>query len=390
MRTRITTSEDGSALTEFAIVVPVFVIILLWSTFIADVGLLRIKIQEVARLAAWEMTVQQNAATTGAAVNNPIRDRVVGADGRGGLVRGPQSFLVESSFPVVNVDDAVGSPIELDTNGIPSFTSARAAARAHVEASATLKFNLPHGYSLGGNGTSNGQPPPAPIRMTADSPVLLVDTWKAWPGKYAVSSGNVNTRPEETYGDISAFGGSGRDSPAEREVAARLKPFIFDGLGFYPGGVVETVLGSDLKLPVPNPLGDIRTWKDNGPIAMLAGTSEGWELWSPGYGKPVQRFGRQLSSGPGVVIPSTNERARYTAPGEAIQTGYWSGSGMGQPPYGAFGPKADDNPYRKAFKCRGAYFLGAARPLRDLSRFGGAAVRSRADWARAAYGPECQ
>ena len=52
--------RPGTALTEFAIVAPLFIILIYWSQFFADLGVLKLKAEEAARYATWEMTAQRS------------------------------------------------------------------------------------------------------------------------------------------------------------------------------------------------------------------------------------------------------------------------------------------------------------------------------------------
>src|SRR3954470_8897711 len=54
--------EDGSALVEAAIIFPVLVLILYWSSALTDVLVLKLKAAEAVRYALWETTVFKPAA----------------------------------------------------------------------------------------------------------------------------------------------------------------------------------------------------------------------------------------------------------------------------------------------------------------------------------------
>ena len=59
---RLRREERGGSIAETAIVVPIFVVAVYWSAFFYDFVQLRMKVQEAARFAAWEMTAHDLSA----------------------------------------------------------------------------------------------------------------------------------------------------------------------------------------------------------------------------------------------------------------------------------------------------------------------------------------
>ncbi|MCK5688943.1 pilus assembly protein, partial [Myxococcota bacterium] len=59
VHSQITNSQQrGSALTEFAIMVPLFLAMIYGSIFLSDLGAVRLKAQEIARFLTWSFSVQ--------------------------------------------------------------------------------------------------------------------------------------------------------------------------------------------------------------------------------------------------------------------------------------------------------------------------------------------
>lgn len=374
MLQRLSRSEDGSALTEFAVIVPLFILLILWSTLIADVGLLRIKVQEVARYGLWEMTVQKSTG----AVERDVRNIYSGKS----IATGASSFLVQNvRVEMVEVEDRLPSPIDFDAKGLNGFASADGAARSRVRLVAPLNASylaVIRGLAPGGDGNVLAR---GDISMVAETPVMLVDTFKAWPGKYALREHLNDMDLYRTY----PSGGS--DSPPEREVAERLSHFLYAGM---PSGLSSGANLLKNELRIPDPI-SFDPWAKEGPVSMFAGAVYS-EPWSPGYMKPLQRAGRTTLSGPGLITLGGTDRFRFTSPGVAVNTSYWNDSpaplgagGVTATGYEEGGYRVEDNPYRKAYKCRGPYFLGSFHPVRDNARWGGGSVKSVPAWASGAY-----
>lgn len=392
--------DAGTALTEFAIVAPLFIILIYWSQFFADLGILKLKAEEAARYATWEMTAHR---ATGA-VSNEIQTRFVDLESPAarngtkpaGALSWPQvtvarvsiqdrieakfsgrieqpasdgSFLgdvIEAVSKFLNkAADWVIKQLEFDTRGI---------ARSEVTFTAQNKL-FPSGNVLGIFFDSGVNPT---ISITARSPDLLWNTWKAWPGK--AWGGTVETDVYDTYARVSS-----KDSAPERVVANQVAKMTWFGLG-EKLDVADDIL-SFLRLPG---IFGAKTWREDrvgeGPIVMLPGDVQS-QSWQPGYQQPLQRIGNEWErSATAVKLPSDSyqrgvDRQRFTVPSR-LRTAYWTDDGGSNVNAGAQRIVQDNqNPYVQMYRCRSAYYMGATRP--QLQHY------NQSDWANRAH-PGCR
>src|SRR5437868_3212743 len=67
-------ADSGTALTELAIIAPMFILIVMWSEFFWNVGLVKLKVEEAARFTTWEMTAQREPAMVADEVQDRFQD----------------------------------------------------------------------------------------------------------------------------------------------------------------------------------------------------------------------------------------------------------------------------------------------------------------------------
>ncbi len=414
--------ESGSALTELAIIAPLFILLVIWSEFFTDLGAFKLKADEAARYAVWEMVAQRPTrqvetevqqkfaklyspdyqtpsrpydvqAFPSVNVNVSLNDSLPASFGGsvpnpmpagGGIIGAVVGFVMNLLNQAVN---AVIRFERFDTHGEAQATAVTFQARDTLFPPTDIRwlaFNM------------RDQSPPR-VQMTTVSSPLLWDTWKAWPGKASLTNqGNVDTNPYDTYG---------RPSAPEQEIAARMKNVAFFGVGNVP--IIGTIIGAvgwffnavGMANPFPCLQGRNCLWTDSsGPVALFPGARAN-HTWAPGSGMPLQRGGETYdrydenkfanfdSPDPGV------DRSRSTTP-SAIHTDWWnSGNSWG----GFFGSTTDggfkrsstnwgwnsfSNPYVRAYRCRDAWYLGAASG--QVKRWG----VSESSWARSMT-PRC-
>lgn len=389
--------DSGSGLTELAIVAPLFILLLFWAQFFVDFGLLKLKADEAARYAVWEMAVQRPAGEVQAEVSQRFADLASPAQIDRPAPFGTRSFpLVTVLVPeLVDTGDARFDAFVRPPGGgglinaILSFFNGvvnravqwfvdRMDLNTRGAAHATVQFRtqntlFPGGRLLGIFFDSGINPQ---ITVTARSSPLLVDTWKAWPGKYAKSSKNLNTSPYATYPTGRGIQNSPTaDSAPEREVAARISNIAFLGQAGAGGvlSVVNTVFDFLGGGALPQLFG-VTTWRTrNGPIAMLPGEPPR-RTFQPGYGMPVQRIGNywHMSASGYQAVDGSQDRSRFTTPSR-ISTQWWTGKGGG-----LMNPRftRTNNPYEQAYQCRDGYYMGAMS--QQLNRWGESAWTARA------------
>lgn len=394
--------DSGSGLTELAIVAPLFILLLFWAQFFVDVGLLKLKVDEAARYAVWEMAVQRPAAEVQAEVSQRFADLASPAQIDRPAPFGTRSFPLATVLVPELADtndvpfdayvrppggggliNAILSFINRYVNGAVQWVLERMNFSTRGEARATVQFRtqntlFPGGRLLGIFFDSGINPQ---ITVTARSSPLLVDTWKAWPGKYALSNKSLNTSPYSTYPTGRGSNNAPTaDSAPEREVAARMEHVAFLGLAGDGGvlDIVNDVIGFLGGNALPRLFG-VTTWRTRqGPIAMLPG-EPARRTFQPGYGTPVQRIGNHWHmSGAGYqTVDGSQDRSRYTLPSR-VTTQWWTGKGGG-----LRNPNItrSNNPYEQAYQCRDGYYMGAMS--QQLNRWGESA------WTARAY-PSCR
>ena len=372
--------EEGSALTEFAIVAPLFVILIYWAQFFADLGVLKLKAEEAARYAVWEMTAQRSPA----AVSNEVRTRfadIASPEAYSGT--SPEGALAWQTVNVgvVNIQDRIDAPFSGRVNQPPSDGSflgdlmvsiskflnkaadwimkqlkfdTRGFAEAEVQM--TVQNTLfPSGDVLGIFFDTGVNPT---ITVRARSPQLLWNTWKAWPGK--AWGGSVDTDPYDTYPRVSS-----KASAPETVVSNQVDKMRFWGFGRYLS-FADPVF-EFLKMPA---MFGSKTWKEktagDGPITMLPGEPQR-QSWQPGYNQPVQRIGNEWQRttarklAPRGTVDYGVDRARFTTPSH-VWSSEWTGRGGTNVRAGSqpMAPQ-NTNPYVKMYRCRSAYYMGAMR-----------------------------
>lgn len=372
--------EEGSSLTELAIIAPMFILLLFWAQFFTDLGILKLKVDEASRFAVWELVAQRPAADVTADLTTKFKDLASPDQRNSAKPYGTRSF---SSVTVtkVQVNDTLPAPFGGRINN-PESTSGGLLNRVlrflnnflnkavdtilkaykfdmNGEAEATVSFRAPNSLFPGGSflGYVFKEDVIPTINMTAKSPPLLVDTWRAWPGKYSLASKDVNASPYSTYG---------KGSAPELEVAKRMDNVAFFGLGSYLNGINRAM--QYVKLPG---LTWSHAWSDkDGPIAMLPG-DRAKHGFVPGANGAIQRIGDQtrsnLTLSRSIDSPNRNDTDRYrtTTPSPKVETWWWkSRGGLG----GMKNPNFSSNPYQRSYACRDAYYLGSTKS--ELSRWG--------------------
>jgi hypothetical protein len=390
--------ESGSALTELAIVAPVFIVLVLWAQFFTDLGILRLKADEAARFALWEVAAQRPNAEIARDVQTRFSDLSSPTDRNSQAPAGVMSFrqVTIGNVAIADVDSRFNARESVNPVGgggllsrIVGFmtgllnkmvdavlrlynfnTNGAAQATITIQARNTL---FPRGRILGIDLSAPAEA--TNISMTVRSPVMLIDTWKAWPSRYAVGSRDINATPQSTYG---------RGSTPEREVSRRLDGIAFFGLGRWVDPfdrILAFLRGPGIVMR--------STWASGGPVVMLPG-APAKHGWSPASGQPVQRAGDYTGSSSrltkNIDSPNRNQtdRLRLTSPGEAINTGYWRDKGgMGGVIDGVPEARAAINPYRTALQCRDGFYMGAA--VTELKRWN----KTFGQWANQAN-PSCR
>jgi hypothetical protein len=395
---RAQSAQSGSALTELAIVAPLFILLMFWAQFFTDLGVLRLKADEAARFVLWEAAAHRKDTEIVQEVKDRFADLSSPTSRTGQAPYGVRSFKsvtvptvtiteVDSKFSsdarVANpgsgggflsdvlrfVNNLLGKAVDA-VLGLYNFNT-----KGALQATVTLQAQnslFPNIKILGIDFSAPRQA--QTIRMTARSPVMLVDVWKAWPGRWALGSKDVNATPQSTYG---------RGSTPEKEVAARLNKVAFFGLGGFFDPLNKLL--NFIKAPGVT---QRDTWANGGPVAMLpAGKSN--NSWSPAAGKDLQRAGthylyKDSNLHASIDSPNRNQtdRARFTTPGEAILTTYWKGQG-GLDGLVSAAPDLRNNPYKKAWQCRNGHYLGSSKT--ELNRWG----RSFQQWSAQAN-PACR
>jgi hypothetical protein len=419
---RLHDAQDGSSLTEFAIVAPLFIMLVMWSQFFTDFGIFKLKVQEAARYGLWEMTAQRPMAQVRTEITDRFKDLASPEGINNAQPTDALSFTSGIAVAIDSFTDNEQAPFtnqKASTSGSGGLAGSILSKIMSILGEAVNKVAQLYGLELEGRSrisltfTGNVKLFPVPdvtggqlgnqlatVTAKVVSPRLVVNTWKAWPGKYAKASKSLETSPYDTYAS------KGADSAPEREVAKRLDSIAYFGATM---GQITQILDKVLQfLQLPGVF--LRgTWKSGGPVAMFPGDvySKGW---SPASGKPIQRVGDELRTDrnkwANLDSPDRKktDRARFTSPGVAMNTDYWTGKQRGGD--SAFGANTkvsnyhyaglrskNENPYRKAFECRDGYYLGAR--VSQVDRFG----RTLRQWAegggtgsekRAAYGNQCK
>lgn len=397
-RTRGRPPARGMALTELALVAPLFIAIIMWSQFFVDLGIMKLKLLEATRYVLWELVAQQPPDRIRADVERRFRDLASPATMDATRPQDSQS-MVSVRVARVTMNDRL--PARLDgriprqTGGggfianimatLNNFLSRTAdwviqryRFNQNGAAEATVRFEAQHGFLLATGevvGTffrpDSALVPPT-IAMELKSPRMLVDVWKAWPGKYNADAGNGNieTAPSATYPTGGASGAP------ERIVARRVANAAFFGFG----NGISSVTRYLTYVGLPNPI-NMDTWRGDrnrrdadGPIMMAPG-APARNSFTPGYGSGLQRYGDSRYNATGPVLirdPSSNniDRARYTTPSR-ISSGLWTSFDGGARPVRS--NVSMRNPYVAMYSCRDAFYMGSRR--NEVSRYRARSVR---------------
>lgn len=400
--------DEATALTEFVLVAPLFVLLIFWSQFFADLGLVRIKADEAARYALWETTAQREPAI----INEEVSARFANLASPESI-RQPRPVGVRS-FPNANFTSNIRENVEARMDARITMPPAPGGILGTI-----LSFAMPlinqavssmfNRYGFNQNGASQANVTvgvrntifPAgrvlgiffdagqgsgTITVRSRTPNMVVDTWKAWPGRYRTlpgSSRNVATDVYDTYPRTSA----NANSAVEREVQAQVARGAFWGQS---GGIVGGIANFIDELAGPN-IVSTRTWaesgwKNAGPIAILP-ADQPRASFSPGYNVANQRMGggrevsgsRGWANGINVAYPRntvdgntfgggpTVDRSRFTVP-YRVNTGIWNQMGGATNTGGmAVSPipginTPNLNPYVRAMNCRDIYYMGSRIP----------------------------
>lgn len=416
---RIRHPEDGSALVEAAIIFPVLILILYWSSALTDVLVLKLKAAEAVRYALWETTIfktpaqiQDELARKYIDLRSPRDVQVAGT----GLLLYPNlpqpGFRVDldTTSEKVGIGGEVNRPEKLGVLGtvLDSVFGTLAKTidkelereRFNVRGKAVARVSLGPGKPAGGHvlgggdviglGTRNDpEGPSALAKMALQAPLpserpmqLVFDTWKAWPkpAEYTLDGAptNVSVSPMRTYPVV------------EEQVSAQVDKIVFFGMNQnswfetmrFLGRTVAHKVGYLTGGSLPDVFSAARMdGPDRGPITILP-PEPADAVWVPsdcdvqGHSEPcaTQRLGdlRTSKAGPAFLDDTETlgprvDRTRYTLPFR-INTQYWtesggtnSGDGTGGERHLTAPPKqlTDTNEYVNTYHCRGHFFAGA-------------------------------
>jgi len=377
--------EQGSALVEAAILIPVLILILYWSSAFTDVLVLKIKASEAARYALFETTVWKRPAQ----IDQEVRTRF--ADLRSpasvslkttGLLLYPKasdlswrSDIDTTSEEVPFADGAKGSNPGGAIGGFVQQVSGFLASSLQTvlkqekfntfgkaQVRVTLGGTRPSDSIILGGGDlvgargrgQNDLGAPSILRNLAFSaplksarPMQIVfDTWKAWPkpAQYTLSGAdtNVATDPRMTYPVV------------ERQIQAQVDKIAFFGLRSFDwfqklddlgnsvlhSSITSTVLGGDLpdffstaRMDDPHRRGPITILPqgppDKGFVPNLCDQPKGGtgpcSVQRVGDVRSATNSGRKTLDGDHAFTPG-EDGTRYTVPYK-INTRYWRRSG---------------------------------------------------------------
>jgi len=420
---RLHTEDQGSALTEAAIVLPCLVLAICWSAALTDVLILKCKAAEALRYALWENTVFKPPARVDAEVRSRFADlrspRQIRMQNTG-LLMYPltRNLTWRAEVDSTTAEVSLGGSSRLEKTGAPwdrfldavagslsrSVDPATAAMRFNSRGMAIARVALVHarhdarspilqGGDLpglrGGGDLGHGRalgdfhlqaPPPSQRPMQ-----LVFDTWKAWPKPtvYTLTGAgaDVGTPPSRTYPEV------------EKQVSAQVDRIAFFGVEGIAGfrdlrdfvgramrsGVSRTLAGGTLPdIFSIGRMDDLAT--NRGPITILP-PERAVESWVPHECEiagalvpcPTQRAGDVTTSGSAPryldgehSIGERVDRTRYTVP-YRIQSTYWRRYGgmdreLDSAELAPVDPRlAAGNGYVKTYRCRGHFFAGSTK-----------------------------
>lgn len=380
--------EDGSALVEAAIIFPVLVLILYWSSALTDVLVLKLKAAEAVRYALWETTVFK----TPEQIQDEVRRKFVDLRSPRDVTAQGTGLLLTPSLP-----DG-GFNVDLKTDKNVSLGSAATLIDAamkregfNVQGKAEARVSVGPGSASGSPILNGGNllaadlgRPSSLANLVLQAPLkserkmqLVFDTWKAWPKSAQSVDGmaDVTVSPMRTYPVV------------EEQVSAQVNKMVFGGLNQYGwfdtlrtiGHVATTTLGVG---SLPDIFSAARMdGPGRGPITILP-PEPADQSWVPsecdvqGHSETcaTQRLGdlRTSQARPAFLddtetLGSGVDRTRYTLPFR-INTQYWTQSGGTNAGDGTGGDQdlqsppaalTDNNEFVKTYHCRGHFFAGA-------------------------------
>ena len=416
-RTQQRRTQRGSALVEGAIIIPVLVLLMYWSAAITDVMVLKIKGEEAARFALWEMTVFRNPGQISTDVRARFADlRSPASENKSftGLMLYPQSKNVIWS---AQVNDHVRQVSIGGTWQVPkgppglgrfigiilSFLSRNvdAAMRrqqynvfGYAEATATLNRAshigsqiLGGGDLLGNKGGNDLDHPASMANFTFQTPLrserpmrLVFDSWKAWPKPRAYTLNgaptNTNATPAQSYETVEEQVADQADKVAFFGIKQNATVGkIINGLNkLFNSPVGRLLAGGHLpNLFSARPMNDQRDPGHalEGPTTILP-VERPDVSWVPGAGLGNQRLGSEtpfatLTGDDTLQMTGSVDHSRFTVPYK-INTRYWTADGgatldsISGKTTTVKASIAQNNEYTKAFACRGHFFAGATGP----------------------------
>ncbi|MBS2023388.1 MAG: pilus assembly protein [Deltaproteobacteria bacterium] len=413
---RLTRNEEGSALTEAAILFPVLILILWWSSAMTDIMVIKLKAHEAARFALWEMTVFRDPNAISTDVQNRFRDmrspESVNNTGTGllmypqaanitwaaaidpkakekalgGVYKAPStdSWLLNFVNQVLNL---LSRSVDTAVRNERFNTYGYAEARIQLVRASHKGSTILNGGDLVGGLHKNDLGLPGSIAtlvMSSPGPTespqrLIFDSWKAWPkpAAYTTNGAKTNTgaTPQQTYPTV------------EQQVSAQVQNITFFGLTrlswfnsirnalgkLSTAGITQTLLGGEIPdMFSSNPLDNPGGGKARGPISILPveQPTESWAVKSPNG--MTHRMGDTGGTGASAVtsdemleMSGGADRSRYTVP-YRVHTQWWTADGGTSRTSGAFGNRLSappaaittTNDYVKTFQCRGHFFAG--------------------------------
>ena len=340
--------EEGSALTEAAIIIPILLLVVYWSSAVTDVLVLKLKQAEATRFALWELTVFRDPT----AINTDLQTRFADLksplaaphNGYTGLLMYPRpaDLSWNATINIAAAKVALNGNVSLPTN-LPSILAdaintvinflssavdgAVQSERFNVYVSGSVTVALTHAKHTGSIilnggdflGDHGGQDlgTPAPLTDLVIDPTLerprpnpsqlVYDSWKAWPkpALYTTNRGtgplvDPSVSPQSTYPVV------------ESMVSQQVNQICFFGLnrlGFFNtlNNFMGTVLSSGLSQDVLG--GDLPTFFATGPMdhALTDFSVHG----IPGS--------RSFAAGPVTILPVSAPDAYYV-PGGGLLT----------------------------------------------------------------------
>jgi hypothetical protein len=420
---RLHTDDQGSALTEAAIVFPCLVLAVFWSAALTDVLILKCKAAEALRYALWENTVFKPPVRIDAEVRSrfadlrsPSRVRTQNT----GLLLYPfaRNLAWRAEVDSTSAEVSLGGSSPLQKTGAPwdrfldavagtlsrSVDGATAAMRFNTRGMAIARVALEHAHhdarspilqggalpGLRGGGDLGHGRAPGDFHLQAPLPSqrpmqLVFDTWKAWPKPAAYTLTGAGTdlsiSPSRTYPEV------------EKQVSAQVGRIAYFGMNGMAGfrdlrdfvgrlmrsGVSRRLAGG--TLPDIFSAGRMdESATDRGPITILPPerAAESWvphecEIAGAMVPCPTQRAGDLTTSGAAPrhldgehSIGDRVDRTRYTVP-YRIQSTYWKRCGgmdreLDSVELATVDPRlATQNGYVRTYRCRGHFFAGSAK-----------------------------